>query len=54
VVAIAISSSFLKGLTERRYQLRDDELSAIIDHKIGEQGLRTISPNVTAANSHRL
>jgi hypothetical protein len=58
VVAIVSSSIFrrrsVQRPTEARYQLRDDEFNAIIDPKIRKQGLRTIRPNVTAANRHRL
>jgi hypothetical protein len=58
VVAIVSPSPFrcrsVQRPTDARYQLRDDGLGAIIDYKISEQGLRTIRPNVTAANRHRL
>jgi hypothetical protein len=58
VLAIVSSSPFRCRLvqrpTEARYQFRDDEFNAIIDHKIRKQGLRTIRSNVTAANRHRL
>jgi hypothetical protein len=57
VLAIVSSSPFrcrsVQGPTEARYQLRDDEFNAIIDHQTREQDLRTIRPNVTAANRHR-
>jgi hypothetical protein len=58
VLAIVSSSPFrcrsVQRPAEARYQLRDDGLDAIIDHKIRKQGLRTIRSNVTAANGHRL
>jgi hypothetical protein len=58
VVAIVSSSPFrcrsVQRPTQARYQLRGDGFNAIIDHKIRKQGLRTIRPNVTAANRRRL
>jgi hypothetical protein len=58
VLAIVSSSAFrcrsVQRPTEARYQLRDDGLNAIVDHKIREQGLRTRKVEFTATNRHRL